>query len=120
MIRVEGAGVREPIPLEAVVEIRVRVEMEDGESFQAWAHGPNNRPGDGVIAAEHDGARVAREERNDSGLDGGTGITGAVEHDIAGIGEQRRDVCQHPHSSELLDSVRSAARMAAGPAAAPR
>src|SRR5687768_8120365 len=48
----ERTRVRQPVAVEDVIEIRVRIELENGELRPMGAYRTNDRERDGVIAAE--------------------------------------------------------------------
>src|SRR4029077_1081543 len=58
----EGRSVGVAIALEVVVEIRMRVEMDNGEILEVTTERPNNWIGNGVVAAEADWALALGEE----------------------------------------------------------
>ena len=82
----ERARMRVAIALEGVVQVAVRVEVQYRRRRNAPGPRSENRIGDGVIAAEHQGAAAVVQERRDAGGDALPG-RGAVlrEHEIARI-----------------------------------
>src|ERR1700690_38990 len=62
----EGAGVRQAIAFEFVVEVGMGIEVDDGEIGNAFAEGTDDRQRDGMIAAEADGPQVLSKQLTDS------------------------------------------------------
>ena len=60
---------REPVPLEVVIEVRVRIEMEDAQIRVAFRIGAENGIGDRMVATQRDDAPVLVELRSDGLLD---------------------------------------------------
>ena len=65
----EGTGVREPIAAELVVEIGMRVEMEDGEPRIFRRERPDDRVRDRVVASERQRRVPLVEKAADRGFD---------------------------------------------------
>ena len=58
----EGRGVGPRVVLIGMIDVGVRVDVEDGQARMAAAHGAHDRIGDGMVAAEAD-QRIARIQR---------------------------------------------------------
>ena len=117
----ERAGVRKAIALEFVIEIAVRVDVQDGDRRDAARDRAHDRIGDRVIAAERDRAKAVLEHRVDARLNHGPRGCGIVaEREIAGIGQAARG--RRRDSVKLLPAgdVQAPARISGGAAAAPR
>jgi len=80
----EGAGVREAVAFELVVEVGVGIEMDDGQPRNALAEGANDRQSDGVIAAQAHRAEAMIEKFTDLQFDRGEGLL-KRKFQIAGI-----------------------------------
>jgi len=65
----ERAGVRIAIALELVVEIAVRVNVQDRQRRTLGHHRPQDRMGDGVIAAECNRLKAVGQQGADADLD---------------------------------------------------
>ena len=81
----EGRRVRAGVVPEIVVEIRVRVEVEDAERVVLASEPLHDRPGDGVVTAEADGREPMIEHRFDGVLDRGPGIGDLAQVQVARV-----------------------------------
>ena len=118
----EGRGVAERIAFEIVVEIGMGVEMEDVERAVDSGERGDDRPGDHMIAAERDrhGALAAPPPRRPSRISAGSPASSVSGR--SPISSTRMSTpSSSPFSAAALPcSEASAARIAAGAAAAPR
>jgi hypothetical protein len=76
--------VRQPVAFEFVVEIGVRVEVEDGQAGDVLAEGAHNWQGNGVVATQADRAQTVVEQLTDFPFDRGERLI-ENEFQIAGI-----------------------------------
>ena len=75
------------VPLDVLVEVRMGVEVEDGELRVAGAQGPEHGVGDRVVAAQGDRPVAALEQAADALLDQGPGLAAGGQRQVAGIGQ---------------------------------
>ena len=84
----ERAGVRIAIALEFVIEIGVRVDVQDRDAAMPLRDRAHDRIGDRVIAAEADRAKSVLEHRGNARLNRGPRGCGILaEREIAGISQ---------------------------------
>ena len=84
-----GTRGRVAVALELVVEIGVRVDVEDRESGLSPTDGPEHRVGHGVVAAERDGPGSLGEQRGNPGLDPRARVAGRRQDQVAGVRQAR-------------------------------
>jgi hypothetical protein len=65
----KGAGVRVAVALELVVEVGVRVNMQDAQARVDGMERAQRRIGDGVVAAQHQRPRTPTQQRRDGRRD---------------------------------------------------
>ena len=84
MIRAKGRR-GSTVALELVVQVRVGVDVQDREPRESAGHGAQHGIRHRVVAAKCQRAVAPRDEARDPRLDPGAGLTGAREHEIAGV-----------------------------------
>ena len=117
----ERAGVREAVSAELVVEVGVRVEVEDRKPRILSGERPHDRIGDRVVAAERDGSVAVLEKVADRRLDARERVGAGLLPDVSGVVEGL--AARAPagsRSTAFEDSQKSASRMSGGASAAPR
>src|SRR5262249_39960260 len=88
----ERAGVRVTITLKFVINVRVRVEMQDAQTRIFFREGFDDRVGNRVISAERDGPVVLIEQRRDLTHDPSYHRGARNRFDISGVEDRSRAI----------------------------
>ena len=86
----ERAGMRIPIALELVVQVRMRIDVQDGRPRKHLMHGTHDGIRDGMIPAERDHAVPACQHTRNAGLDQAPGARIVRQNEITRVGHGTR------------------------------
>ena len=96
MIRANGQACEYAVAFERIVQIGVRVDMQNGQTLHRSAHGANRGERDRVVAAENDRANPGVHHARHAVVDRGSHIV-PVEANVTRISQHARSGDVHEH-----------------------